>query len=124
MATYTTTLDTTTGITHIAVDGSMSAADLKQYLQSTDYASRSDKVCADLTHSTFSAITQPDMLQLAKEVQHLSRPGMRGAAVVNKSVDVGIVNAFKVYAEFLNYQVTMEIFQDKDAAIRWLLEEK
>lgn len=122
MAIYTTALDPATGVTHIAVDGDMLADDLKAYMESGEFARRCNKVFCDLTNTTFSNISTEEVINLARNVQHLSRPGIKAAYLVNKSVDMGILNIFKVYAEQLRYQATLEIFTNREKSMQWLLD--
>lgn len=117
MATYTTTHDADSGVTLVVVDGDIELGELKAYAESADYARRGDKVCCDLRRSTVSGVSTEQTIQFTRKVKHLNRPGIWGAFVVNKSVDVGMLNIFKFYTEQLHYDATLEIFTDFEKAL-------
>lgn len=121
MATYSIRQDSENGVTYIEVDGSIQPTDLKAFMQSDPFVRRSNNIFCDITRATFSNISTPELIKLVRELKPLTRAGVRGAYIVRKGVDVGMVNMFKVYAEQLQYQPVMETFTDKERALRWLL---
>ncbi len=120
MAIYTTTHDTDIGVTRIVVEGDIQLDELKAYAESADFVARCSKICCDLTASTVSSVSTEQLIQSTRKVRHLNHPGNKGAFVVSKSVNVGMLNIFKAYTEQLQYDATLEIFTEFDKAMTWL----
>ena len=122
MAKYSLQTDSTTGITHLQVVGDIVPAELLAFMQTEEYQNRSDLLLGDLRQATLTKIRTADLIQLVRDIKPLTRDGLRVAYIFSQAVDFGIANMFKVYADQLSYQVTLEAFTDLELAKQWLLQ--
>lgn len=120
MASYSTRIDPDTGITHIEVTGAITLDALYSYMQTEPFRNRTLLLLCDLRKASFAGLSRNVLMKFVRDIKGHVKPGIRAAYVYGNSDDYSKGRLFIVQAQTTGYEGDFKVFQDYDAAVKWV----